>query len=87
MKYRLKCRIGKAIRIGSGLRYYFFEILSLLNNFALCFLHPDVGVLEAGHWDVEVEYAKGSPNSILMVITVTNRGPKEDTLHVLPTLW
>lgn len=47
----------------------------------------DTGVLEAGYWDVEVEYAKASPNSVLLQVTVTNRGPKEDTLHVLPTLW
>ncbi len=45
------------------------------------------GVLEAGYWDVEVEYAKASPNSVLVQVTVTNRGPKEDTLHVLPTMW
>ncbi|XP_071542069.1 uncharacterized protein [Panulirus ornatus] len=47
----------------------------------------DTGVLEAGYWDVSVEYAKDSPNNLLMEITVTNQGPKEDILHVLPTLW
>ncbi|XP_045111685.1 uncharacterized protein YMR196W-like [Portunus trituberculatus] len=47
----------------------------------------DTGVLATGYWDVEVEYAKASPNNLLVEVTVTNRGLKEDTLHVLPTLW
>ena len=34
-----------------------------------------------------VEYAKDSPEDILIQITVHNRGPEPAELHVLPTLW
>lgn len=37
--------------------------------------------------DVEVEYAKASPDDILIRITVRNRGQDQATLHVLPTWW
>ncbi len=33
------------------------------------------------------EYAKASPDDILIRITVANRGPETATLHLLPTLW
>ena len=33
------------------------------------------------------EYAKHTPNDILINITVANRGPDTARLHVLPTLW
>jgi len=36
---------------------------------------------------VFVEYAKASPEDILIRITAWNRGPEEAELHVLPTLW
>src|SRR3954470_23269202 len=39
------------------------------------------------YWDVFVEYAKASPEDILIVIRVHNRGPDPAPLHVLPTLW
>ena len=39
------------------------------------------------YFDVFVEYAKASPENILIQITVANRGPDPATLHVLPTLW
>ena len=39
------------------------------------------------YFDVFVEYAKASPEDLLVQITVTNRGPETATLHVLPTLW
>jgi hypothetical protein len=39
------------------------------------------------YFDVFVEYAKASPEDILICITVENRGPEAATLHVLPTLW
>ena len=35
----------------------------------------------------QVEYAKASPEDILIRITATNRGAEPATLHVLPTLW
>ena len=48
----------------------------------------DTGVFnEDRYFDVFVEYAKGSPEDILIKITLTNRGPEEAELHVLPTLW
>jgi hypothetical protein len=39
------------------------------------------------YFDVFVEYAKASPEDILITITVANRGPDPATLHLLPTLW
>ena len=39
------------------------------------------------YFDVFVEYAKASPEDLLMQVTVHNRGPEEARLHVLPTLW
>ena len=39
------------------------------------------------YFDVFVEYAKASPEDILIQITVCNRGPEAATLHLLPTLW
>src|SRR5262249_46960204 len=48
----------------------------------------DTGVFEQDrYFDVLVEYAKESPEDLLVQITVTNRGPEPATLHVLPTLW
>ena len=42
---------------------------------------------EDRYFDVFAEYAKASPNDILIRITVDNRGPDKATLHLLPTLW
>ncbi len=39
------------------------------------------------YWDVFAEYAKSSPDDILIRITIANRGPEPATLHLLPTLW
>jgi hypothetical protein len=48
----------------------------------------DTGIFDEGrYFDVEVEYAKGAPEDILMQVTVHNRGPRDAPLHVLPTLW
>jgi len=48
----------------------------------------DTGVFEDDrYFDVFVEYAKASPDDILIQITVENRGPEPAMLHVLPTLW
>ena len=48
----------------------------------------DTGVFdEDRYFDVFVEYAKGSPDDILVRITVHNRGPEAARLQVLPTLW
>jgi len=48
----------------------------------------DTGVFaESRYFDVQAEYAKGSPDSILIRVTITNRGPDAAVLHLLPTLW
>ena len=39
------------------------------------------------YFDVFVEYAKNSPEDLLIQITIWNRGPQAALLHVLPTLW
>ena len=46
----------------------------------------DTGVMDGGYFDVVVEYAKDSPDDLLMLVTVHNRGP-EHALHVMPQLW
>src|SRR5258706_9385947 len=48
----------------------------------------DTGIFnDDRYFDVFVEYAKQSPEDILIQFSVTNRGPEPATLHVLPTLW
>nr|AUN37398.1 Gll1168 protein [uncultured bacterium] len=48
----------------------------------------DTGVFKDDrYFDVFVEYAKASPEDILVRITATNRGPDAAELHLLPTLW
>jgi hypothetical protein len=48
----------------------------------------DTGVFDQNrYFDVFVEYAKASPEDVLVQITVHNRGPDAATLHLLPTLW
>src|SRR5436190_15691568 len=39
------------------------------------------------YFDVFVEYAKQSPDDILIQISIHNRGPDPAEIHVLPTLW
>jgi hypothetical protein len=54
---------------------------------------PEYELLDTGvfkddrYFDVFVEYAKGSPEDILVKISIANRGPEAAKLHVLPTLW
>ena len=48
----------------------------------------DTGIFnDDRYFDVFVEYAKQTPEDILVQISVSNRGPEAATLHVLPTLW
>src|SRR5215469_6482964 len=48
----------------------------------------DTGVFnDDRYFDVFVEYAKASPDDILVRVTVHNRGSDVARLHVLPTLW
>src|SRR5262245_16649487 len=47
----------------------------------------DTGIFDDGrYFDVTVEYAKASPEDLLVRCTVVNRGPDAASLHVLPTL-
>jgi len=48
----------------------------------------DTGLFEGNRFfDVEVVYAKQSPDDTLIRVKITNRGPDTAQLHVLPTLW
>ena len=48
----------------------------------------DTGVFDQDrYFDVFVEYAKATPEDILVQITIENRGPDAATIHLLPTLW
>jgi len=39
------------------------------------------------YFDVFVEYAKATPEDLLIRVTAHNRGPEQAVLHLLPTLW
>ena len=48
----------------------------------------DTSVFNEGrYFDVFVEYAKASPEDILIKVTASNRGPDEAQLDLLPTMW
>ncbi len=48
----------------------------------------DTGIFDAGrYFDVVIEWAKASPDDLLLRVTVHNRGPEAATLHLLPHLW
>jgi Glycosyl hydrolase family 63 C-terminal domain len=48
----------------------------------------DTGIFnENRYFDVFIEYAKFSPEDILLKITAFNRGPEAAPLHVLPNIW
>ncbi|HEY1374088.1 MAG TPA: glucosidase [Candidatus Binatia bacterium] len=48
----------------------------------------DTGVFDKNrYFDVFVEFAKASPEEMLIQIGVHNRGPDPAEIHVLPTLW
>jgi mannosylglycerate hydrolase MGH1-like protein len=55
--------------------------------------HPEYELIDTRvfdqdrYFDVVVEYAKESPEDILIRIAVHNRGPEAAEVHVLPTLW
>jgi hypothetical protein len=42
---------------------------------------------DSRYFDVMAEYAKASPNDLLIRLTLTNRGPQAAVLHVLPQLF
>jgi hypothetical protein len=48
----------------------------------------DTGVFDDDrYFDIFVEYAKSTPDDVLVRVTVHNRGRDAARLHVLPTLW
>lgn len=48
----------------------------------------DTGVFEGDrYFDVLIEYAKASPEDILIQYTISNRAAEAKPLHLLPTLW
>ncbi|WP_414662163.1 MGH1-like glycoside hydrolase domain-containing protein [Horticoccus sp. 23ND18S-11] len=48
----------------------------------------DTGIFDENrYFDVVCEYAKESPEDVLLRITAHNRGPEAATLHLLPQLW
>ncbi len=48
----------------------------------------DTGIFDDDkYFDVFVEYAKSTPDDLLIRITVHNRGKDSAELHILPTLW
>jgi hypothetical protein len=65
----------------------------LTTNAARGKLDPEYELIDTGvfdedrYFDVFVEYAKGSPEDILMRVTVHNRGPEDAEVHILPTIW
>jgi Mannosylglycerate hydrolase MGH1-like glycoside hydrolase domain len=54
---------------------------------------PEYELIDTGvfaddlYFDLFVEYAKASPEDILIRVTAFNRGDQEATLHTLPQLW
>lgn len=58
------------------------------NSRALEYELMDTGVFDDdNYFDVFVEYAKNSPEDILIQITVTNHASETKELHLAPTLW
>ncbi|MEX1241965.1 MAG: glucosidase, partial [Cyclobacteriaceae bacterium] len=48
----------------------------------------DTGIFNDNrYFDVFVEYAKVSPDELLVKVTVHNRGPENAILHLLPHIW
>lgn len=57
-------------------------------KFDLEFELADTGIFDdSRYFDVFAEYAKASPEDMLIRLTIANRGTEAATIHVLPTLW
>lgn len=54
---------------------------------------PEFEIIDTGifdddrYFDVDIEYAKAGADDILLRLTITNRGPDEAPIHVLPQVW
>ncbi len=58
------------------------------DRFAFEYELMDTGIFnDDRYFDIFIEYAKESPEDILIQITAHNRGKDTSTLHLLPTLW
>jgi hypothetical protein len=48
----------------------------------------DTGVFDDGrYWEITADYAKASPEDLLVQVSIRNAGPDASTIDVLPTLW
>jgi hypothetical protein len=48
----------------------------------------DTGIFDDGrYWEITADYAKASPDDILVRVSVRNAGPDAAAIDVLPTLW
>jgi hypothetical protein len=48
----------------------------------------DTGIFDENrYWQITVDYAKATPDDMVVRISARNAGPEAATLHVLPTLW
>jgi len=48
----------------------------------------DTGVFnDSAYFDCEIEYAKGSPDDLLIRLRIHNRGQLPQSIHILPTIW
>ena len=48
----------------------------------------DTGIFDDGrYWETTADYAKASPEDVLVRVTVRNAGPEWAAIDVLPTLW
>ncbi len=48
----------------------------------------DTGVLDEDRFfDVQLTYAKASPDDVCITVTATNHGPEAAPLHLLPQVW
>ncbi len=56
-------------------------------------LDPEFELVDTGlfdddrYWEITADYAKASPEDLLIRVSVRNAGPEPATLDVLPTLW
>ena len=48
----------------------------------------DTGIFDSGrYWEITADYAKASPEDLLLRLSVRNAGPEPASIDVLPTLW
>jgi hypothetical protein len=56
-------------------------------------LEPEFELADTGvfadnkYFDVQIEYAKNTPDDVLIRVSATNRGPDDAPIDLIPTLW